>query len=56
MIVLYVDDFFITSGSATRLRGIKSTLSEAFSMIDLGMRREFIILEVNKKDLGIMIT
>ena len=56
MIFLYVDDFLITSGLASILRGIKSDLSEAFFMIDLGLLRQFIALEVNQKALGIMIT
>ena len=56
MIVLYVDDLLITSGLGAGLRGIKSDLSEAFSMNDLGLLRQFIGLEVNKKYLGIMIT
>ena len=55
-IVPYVDDFLITSGSSVGLRGIKSALSEAFSMNDLGPLEKFIGLEVNKKDSGIMFT
>ena len=51
-----MDDLIITSGSSSILRCIKSDLSEAFSMTDLGMLRNFIGLEVNQKDLGIMIT
>ena len=46
----------ITSGSTVGLRGVKSALSEAFSMKNIGMIRQFIGLEVNKKASGIMIT
>ena len=56
MIVLYVDDLLITSGLATGLRNIKSNLSKEFSMIDVGLLRYFIVLEVNKKASGRMIT
>ena len=33
-IVLYVDDFLITSNSVAGLRSIKSTLNKAFAMTD----------------------
>ena len=56
LIFLYVDDLIITSGSVAGLRRIKSYLSKEFSMIDLGMLRQFIGLEVNKKASRIMIT
>ena len=39
LIFIYVDDLIITSGLATRLRDIKSALSKAFSMTDLGLPR-----------------
>ena len=56
VIVLCVDNLLITSCLEAGLRGIKSCLSESFSMTDLGLLRKFIGLEVNKKYLGIMIT
>ena len=56
MIVLYVDDFLITSISVARLRSIKSALDKAFAIIDLGLLRRFIGLEVSQNTLGIMIS
>ena len=56
VIILCVDNLLITNGSTVGLRGIKSSLSESFSITDLGLLRKFISLEVNKKYLGIMIT
>ena len=56
LIVLYVDDFLITNGSAVGLRHIKSSLRNEFSMTNLWLLRQFIGLEVNKKYLRIMIT
>ena len=55
MIVLYVDEFIITSGSTVGLRNINSTLRKEFSMTYLGLLRKFIGLEVNQKYFGIMI-
>ena len=54
LIVLYVDDFLVIDGSDVGLRDINSTLSKAFSMIDLGLLRNFTGLEVNKNASGIM--
>ena len=51
-----MDNLLITGGSSIGLRDIKSALSKAFSMENIGMLRKFISLEVNKKALGIMIT
>ena len=56
LFVLCVDDFLITDGSTVGLRDIKSTLIKSFSMKNVGLLRQFIILEVNKKGLGNMIT
>ena len=56
LILLYVDDFLITSSSASRLSSIKSALNKAFAMIDLGLLRQFIGLEVSQNTLGIMIS
>ena len=55
-IVLYVDGLLIGSSSAVGLRSIKSALSEAFTMIDLGLLKQFIGLEVSQKNSGIMIS
>ena len=46
LIVLYVDDFLITSISSTGLRSIKSALSKAFPVTYLGLLRYFIGIEV----------
>ena len=54
--VLYVDDFLITSSSVARLSKIKFSLNKAFTMIDLGLLRQFIGLKVRQKTLGIMIS
>ena len=47
LIVLYVGDLFITRSSAAGLRSIKYALNKAFAMIDLGLLRQFIGLEVS---------
>ena len=39
LVVLYVDDFLITSSFSTGLSSIKSALKKAFAMIDLGLLR-----------------
>ena len=41
LVVLDVDEFLITDGSSTGLRNIKSVLSKAFSVTDVGILREF---------------
>ena len=56
LIVLYVDDLFITSSSIAELRSIKIALNKSFTMTDLGLLRQFIGLEVSKKTSGIMIS
>ena len=55
-IVLYVDGLLIGSSSAVGLRSIKSALSEAFTMTDLGLLKQFTSLEVSQKTLGIIIS
>ena len=56
LITLYVDDLLITGGSSAILRNIKSTLSKALSVTNLGSLRQFIGIEVNQKYLWIIIT
>ena len=56
LIVFYVDEFLITGGSPAGLRVIKSTLRKCFSMIDIGLLRQFIGLEESQNDSGIMIS
>ena len=56
LIVLYVDDLFITSSFVVGLRNIKFALNKSFTMIDLGLLRQFIGLEVSQKTSRIMIS
>ena len=56
LVVLYVDDFLITSSAAAGLSNIKSALNKEFAMTDLGLLRQFIGLEVSQNTLGIMIS
>ena len=56
LIVLYMDDFLITSISAAGLRSIESALNKAFTMTGLGLLRQFICLKVSQKTSGIMIS
>ena len=56
LIMLYVDDLFITSNSVTGLRSIKYALNKAFAMTNLGMLRQFIGLKVSQNTLGIMLS
>ena len=55
-IVLYVDGLLFGSISAVGLRSIKSALSEAFTMTDLGLLKQFTSLEVSQKTSGIIIS
>ena len=56
LIVLYVDDFLITSSSVAGLRSNNSALNKALTMTDLGLLRQFIGLEVSQNTSGIMIS
>ena len=55
-IVLYVDDFLITSNSVAGLRSIKLALNKEITMTDLGLLRQFIGLKVSQKTPRIMIS
>ena len=39
LVVLHVDDLFVTRSSATGLSSIKSALNKPFTMIELGLLR-----------------
>ena len=56
LVVLYVDDFLITSSSVAGLSSIKYSLNKAFAMTDLGLLRQFIGLKVSQNTSGIMIS
>ena len=55
LIVMYVDDWLITSSSAAGLRSIKLALNKAITMTDLGLLRQFIGLKVSQNISGSMI-
>ena len=56
LVVLYVDDLLITRSSTDVLSSINFSLNKAFAMIDLGLLRQFIGLEVSQKTSRIMIS
>ena len=56
VIVLYVDDLLITSTCTTSIGSIKSYLHSEFSMTDLGLLRQFLGLEIEKSERGIMMS
>ena len=53
VILLYVDDIFITGSFTKEIGSIKSSLHSEFSMIDLGLLRKFLGLEIEKYEAGI---
>ena len=52
VIVLYFDDIFIIGSCTKEIGSIKSSLHNEFSMIDLGLLRQFIGLEIWSRDQG----
>ena len=48
IIVLYVDDIFITRSCVDDIGSIKSSLHNAFSMTNLGLLKQFLSLEIEK--------
>ena len=56
LVVLYVDDLLITRSSIAGLSSIKFSLNRVFAMIDLGLLRQFIGIEVTHNTSGIMIS
>ena len=55
IIVLYVDDIFITVSFIDDIGSIKSSLHGEFSMIGLGLLKQFIGLKIKKYDAGIKV-
>ena len=51
VIVLYVDDILIT-GRILDIGSIKSSLHNVFSMTNLGFLKHFLVLEIEKYDVG----
>ena len=56
IIVLYVDDLLITGSTIASILAIKTALHNAFEMIDLGLLKQFLGLEIEKNYDGIMVT
>ena len=48
VIVLYVDDIFMTGSFIDDIGSIKSSFHSEFSMIDLGLLKQFLGLEIEK--------
>ena len=56
IIVMYVDDLFITGSTHASISFIKTALHEAFEMSDLGLLRQFLGIEINQDFDGIMVS
>ena len=56
IIVLYVDDFLITSSLDSFITKIKISLHKRFSMTDIGLLNFFLGLEINQSGSGITIS
>ena len=56
VIVLYVDDLLITGSCNTSIGSIKSSLHSQFAMTDLGLLRQFLGLEIEQSERGIMLS
>ena len=56
VIVLYVYELLITGSCTTSIGSIKSYLHSEFAMTDLGLLRQFLGLEIEKSEMGIMIS
>ena len=55
VIMMYFYDRLITGSFTKLIRSIKSSLHSEFSMIDLGLLRQFIGLEIEKYEAGIKV-
>lgn len=55
VILLYVDDILIKGSLNKEIGPIKSSLHSEFSMIDLGLLKEFLGLEIEKYKVGIKV-
>ena len=56
VIVLYVDDLLIAGSYNSQIGSIKASLHSEFSMKDLGLLRQFLGLEIEKYERGIMLS
>ena len=56
IIVLYVDYILITGSTLASISFIKNALHDAFEMSDLGLLRQFLMLEITQDYDGIMVT
>ena len=56
VIVLYVYELLITGSCTTSIGSIKSSLHIEFSMIDLGLLRQFLGLEIEQSERGMMMS
>ena len=52
IILLYVDDIFITGSFIADISSIKSSLHNVFSMIDLGLLKQILGLQIEQFDAG----
>ena len=55
-IVLYVDDLLVTGICTTSIGSIKSSLHSEFAMTDLGLLGQFLGLEIEQSERGIMLS
>ena len=56
VIVLFVNEILITRSCNTSISSIKSSLHSEFAMTDLGMLRQFLGLEIEQFERGIMLS
>ena len=56
IIVLYVDYLVITGCCTNSIGKIKNSLHNEFAMIDLGLLRQFLGLEIEQNGKGIMLS
>ena len=55
IIYLYVDELLIKGSTVASISSIKTALHNAFEMSDLGLLKQFLGLEIEKKYNGIMV-
>ena len=55
IIVLYLDDLLITGSSNKEIVSLKDAMNHAFSMIDLGLLRQFLGFEIDQSQHGIRV-
>ena len=56
LVALYVDDFIFSGNNDEMIEEFKSTTTREFDMIDLGLLKFFLGLEVKQGETGIFIT